>query len=133
LKLKIYPIILYELHCNIAGAGGAGGGYCAIIDIVPLVPNRCSFATFTNGPIIILVGSENTNVGGINHIFGILGINPFIASYAIASISSFVGILLSTSFLISSFVGIFGIDIPGKSILGIAPFIVSFTNSLTSF
>ena len=36
--LIIYPITLYPVQFNIAGAGGAGGVYCANTDILPDVP-----------------------------------------------------------------------------------------------
>ena len=59
---------------NCCGYGGAGGGYCAITDIVPLTPIKWNFAILTNGSNNMFVGYENINVGGINHIFGISGI-----------------------------------------------------------
>ena len=80
----------------------------------------------------MFVGYENTNVGGTNHIFGISGILSFIKSYAIALNSSFVGIFSFINCFNSCLVGILGIDIPGNSISGIKPSIVSLTNFLIS-
>ena len=50
-----YPTILYPFQFNIAGAGGAGGGYCDITDIIPLTPIKWALATLINGLIIILL------------------------------------------------------------------------------
>jgi hypothetical protein len=46
LKVKIYPITVYPLQFNTAGAGGAGGGYCDITEKIPPTVVKCIFAEF---------------------------------------------------------------------------------------
>ena len=64
----------------IAGAGGAGGVYCAITIIFPPTPNRCIWAKDKNGSSNTFVFVLNIKLGGVKLINGGSGIKPFIFS-----------------------------------------------------
>ena len=100
------PVItLYALQFNTAGAGGAGYVYCEVTDILPPTPVKCICANIINGSIIMFVFVLHIKFGSTKLIKGGFGINPFILSYAIAFISSLVGVLASICCCNSSFVG----------------------------